>query len=377
VPEPAEPHESLNRGMITELRDSAAITTDAVASAFAQVHRHRFVPESAATEAYRASEAIPTRQGVDGMSTSSSSAPSIMAPMLEQLGVAPGSRVLEIGTGTGYNAALLDVLVGEDGSVSSVDIQPDVVEEARGNLQRTGHGRLHLRIGDGWEGWAAAAPFDAIELTVGAEDISPHWVEQLRENGTLVLPLWLRAGIQLSIAFRKEGSGLRSGSIVPCGFMRLQGAHAGRSSAVKVGSSVALFDHPELGEAVSELLASSPRAEPIEEPPSGWFDRVALQEEETLPLTLFEEGTWIDRRGVFDAAGESLAVVSEKEILSYGSGRASERLRELLTTAEPFDLTELSIEALPTEQAGTFAAGGWMIERPSFTFFLLGRSAPR
>jgi protein-L-isoaspartate(D-aspartate) O-methyltransferase len=236
---------------------------------------------------------------------------------------------------------------------------------------------VRLHAGDGWEGWAAAAPFDAIELTVGAEDISPRWVEQLRDNGTLVLPLWLRAGIQLSIAFRKEGSRLRSASIVPCGFMRLRGAHAGRSSAVKVGSSVALFDHPELSEAVSELLASSPRAEPIEEPPPGWFDRVALQEEETLPLTIFEEGTWIDRRGVFDPAGESLAVVSEKEILSYGSGRASERLRELLTAAEPFELTERSIEALPTGEAGPFAGDGWRIERRSFTFLVREDPAPR
>ncbi len=289
MPEPAEPPESLNRKMISELLDSGAITTDAVASAYAEVLRHLYVPESAAPEAYRAGEAIPTRHGDDGMSTSSSSAPSIMAPMLEQLDIEAGCSVLEIGTGTGYNAALLDVLVGGDGSVSSVDIQSDVVEEARGNLERTGHGRVHLQAGDGWEGWAKAAPFDAIELTVGAEDISPRWVEQLRENGTLVLPLWLRAGIQVSIALRKEGSGLRSGSIIRCGFMRMQGAHRGRSSAVKVGSSVALFDYPELAEAVSQLLASSPRAEPIEEPPPGWFDRVALQEDEALPLTLFEE----------------------------------------------------------------------------------------
>jgi protein-L-isoaspartate O-methyltransferase len=299
--------------------------------------------------------------------------------MLEQLGLGPRSRVLEIGTGTGYNAAIADVLVGPEGSVTSIDIQPDVVEEARARLEMEGHGRVDVRAGDGWDGVADRAPFDAIELTVGAEDISPRWAAQLRDGGTLVLPLWLRAGIQVSIAFRKDGTRFASDSIVRCGFMRMQGEHRGQSSAVKVGNAVALFDGPEPTERISTLLADAPaRVDTVAEPPPGWFERVALEEREAVPLTIFEEGSWIDRRGLFDPAAGSLAVVSGNKLLCYGSDSAAELVRERLSRARPFDVTQVSVTAEPTSataSSGDLVRGAWVIERPSFTFDLAEPSA--
>src|SRR5271170_7592414 len=112
--------------LVDELRDSGRLTSPAVEAAFRTVPRHLFLPEMAASQAYQ-DEAFVIKTGPDGLPVSSSSQPAIMAIMLEQLGLAPGQRVLEVGTGTGYNAALMAYVVGERGSVVSVDIDADMV----------------------------------------------------------------------------------------------------------------------------------------------------------------------------------------------------------------------------------------------------------
>src|SRR5207245_8982442 len=113
-----------------ELIASGCVPSPGVEGAFRAVPRHLFVPGVDPTEVY-ADRAIQTKRAPNGRGISSSSQPSIMAIMLEQLGLAPGMRVLEIGAGTGYNAALLAHLVGEQGHVTTVDIDPDPVEVAR------------------------------------------------------------------------------------------------------------------------------------------------------------------------------------------------------------------------------------------------------
>lgn len=171
-------------------------------------------------------EAIPTRWQGDGRPISSSSQPAIMAQMLEQLDVEPGQRVLEIGAGTGYNAALLAHLVGASGAVTTLDIDADVVEQARRHLPAAGGNRAHAVCADGAAGWSAGGPYNRIIVTAGASDVAPAWVEQLADRGRLVLPLSLR-GVQLSVAFEAVGDHLVSVSIVGCGFMPLRGAMAG------------------------------------------------------------------------------------------------------------------------------------------------------
>ena len=125
------------RQLVEDLIARNALWSEPVRQAFLAVPRHPFVPRSPVDEAYRADRAIPTHFDERGVSISSSSAPTIMAIMLELLNAAPGQRVLEIGAGTGYNAALLSHLVGDAGTVTSIDIDEEVAREASRAADRT------------------------------------------------------------------------------------------------------------------------------------------------------------------------------------------------------------------------------------------------
>ncbi len=218
--------EQLRKRLVAQLRTQGALRDAAVGRAMLTVPRHLFLPESPLAEAY-ADIAVATHWE-DGMAVSSASQPAIVAFMLEQLQVKPGMRILEIGAGTGYNAALLSELVGPTGSVTTIDIDPQITAEASAHLAAAGYPSVHVITGDGAVGWPSGAPYDRIELTVGAADITPAWFEQLADGGVLTLPLWLGAS-DVSVAFRKQGGqagALISDSLTPCGFMRLRGQEA-------------------------------------------------------------------------------------------------------------------------------------------------------
>lgn len=208
--------------LVGALVAAGRIRSERVAAAFRAVPRHRFLPGVDPAIAY-ADDAVPTRWSADGRPTSSSSQPAVVAAMLEQLDVRPGHRVLEIGSGTGWNAALLAHLAGPGGAVTTIDIDPEVAAQARANL---GAAPVEVVCADGAAGRPETAPYDRIILTAAARDLAPAWWDQLGPRGRLVLPLSLR-GPQRSVAFERAGDHLESVSIVDCGFMPLQGALAG------------------------------------------------------------------------------------------------------------------------------------------------------
>jgi protein-L-isoaspartate(D-aspartate) O-methyltransferase len=227
----------LQAGLVDHLRTIGVLTQPAVAAAFRAVPRHLFLPEVPAEESYR-DEAIPTKM-VAGRAVSSSSQPAIMAIMLEQLELAAGQRVLEIGAGTGYNAALIGQIVGSGGQVTTVDIDDDIVSAAREHLAAAGADNVQVVCADGGQGYAPGAPYDRLILTVAAWDIAPAWYDQLAPGGRLVLPVQLAGGPQESMAFDRTPPLVEpkfiSRSARDCGFMPLRGDFAGPEVVTALG----------------------------------------------------------------------------------------------------------------------------------------------
>jgi protein-L-isoaspartate(D-aspartate) O-methyltransferase len=240
--------------MVDALRGSGRVRSAAVEEAFRSVPRHLFLPGLAVADAY-ADEAVAV-QFTEGVATSSASQPSMMAIMLEQLDLRPGHRVLEIGAGTGYNAALISRIVGPAGSVTSVDIDEDLVDRAAVHLASAGVHGVDLVAADGADGYPPGAPYDRIVLTVGSDDVQPAWVDQLALGGRLLLPLAVR-GSQLSVALDLGADGvLRCDSVRSCAFIRLRGAAASAdASRVVDGLGVALQTADDLPEPDTTALA--------------------------------------------------------------------------------------------------------------------------
>jgi protein-L-isoaspartate(D-aspartate) O-methyltransferase len=209
--------------LVNTLKQAGLLGSPAVEQAFLSVPRHLFLPGEPLERVY-SDIAIVVRRDAGGQWTSSSSQPAIMAIMLEQLDLQPGQRVLEVGTGTGFNAALMATIVGSEGLVVTLDIQPDLVEEACRNLEAAGCRQVRALVEDGGHGYPPEAPYDRIILTAASAVIVPAWREQLLPGGRLVLPLEI-AGGQHSVAFERRGLELVSLSLKDCGFMWLQGAY--------------------------------------------------------------------------------------------------------------------------------------------------------
>ncbi|MEZ0109844.1 protein-L-isoaspartate(D-aspartate) O-methyltransferase [Catenulispora sp. EB89] len=198
-----------------------AISTPEVAAAVRAVPRHLFTPGLALETAY-ANRVVFVKRDRHGVPTSSVSAPDIQAIMLEQAGIRPGMRLLEIGSG-GYNAALMAELAGPDGEVTTVDIDPAVTDRARGCLDEAGYTAVHVVTADAAAGVPEHAPYDRVVVTVEAWDLPPAWIRQLTPRGRVVVPLLLH-GMTRSVAFDREDDRLVSRSTRLCGFVKMQGA---------------------------------------------------------------------------------------------------------------------------------------------------------
>lgn len=160
-----------------------------------------------------------------------------MAEMLEQLALRPAERILEIGAGSGYNAALLAEIVGVNGFVSTLDLDEDIVKIARRNLCKAGYAQVRTVCVDGAEGDSLSAPFDAIIATVGVGDIPSAWVAQLRVGGRLIAPISLGLA-QRIVTFERTNTCLKSRSVVGGEFMAFRGS----STAASIGELSTLGD---------------------------------------------------------------------------------------------------------------------------------------
>lgn len=223
------PAEALRAQMVDRILAGQPVTPQ-VEAALRQVERHQYVPDAPLADAYE-EKAVITHTFPDGTHLSCASGPTIVAAMLNALDVHPGQRILEIGAGTGYNAALLAALAGKSGEVTTVDINADVTAAARRNLDNTGFRHVHVITGDGADGAPEHAPYDRIIVTVGAWDIPPAWWDQLAPGGRLVLPLRWR-GTTRAVAFTKRDNHWESDWVFLCGFVPMLGQPGEQSASV-------------------------------------------------------------------------------------------------------------------------------------------------
>lgn len=223
-------------GLISALDKLGVFSSARMRAAFGSVPRAMFLPNVPTDEVY-ADRAIITKRDPSGAATSSSSQPTMMAQMLTQLDLQPGMNVLEIGAGTGYNAAIMQTLVGAEGRVTTVELDLDVANQARDNLQRAGFGSVQVVEADGAAGYSPRAAYDRIICTATAWDVPSPWVRQLKPRGRLVTPIQVHAA-QVSAAFEPQGDGtLYSENNLPCRFVLMRGAAGVPDLVRQIGSS--------------------------------------------------------------------------------------------------------------------------------------------
>ena len=319
------------------LKNNGLLRSEHIERAFRRVARHRFIERFwiYGPDGYRefrnnpsdpSSECLPTiysgqvliTQLRDGAVTSSSSESRLVAAMLELLEVRPGHRVLEIGTGSGYNAALLAEIVGSSGSVATLEYQHDVAEQAQRLLREAGYQAVHVLERDGFYGAAEWAPYDRIIVTAGSVEPAPAWMDQLSEGGFLLVPLRHAAANPLGRLSIAEGKTLHGRFVGFSGFMAIEGELASATYYPPLAAPVKdpVREEPLWPELRGQSVSwwSSPRA--------GFWFFLGLNDPRTRVIG------WPDVFGLVDATGAGVTVGREA-IVVHGDTSAADDLEQL------------------------------------------------
>ena len=191
-------YEEPRRRMVEEQLRARDIEDTHVLAAMGRVPRHLFVPQALRFTAY-ADHPLPIGNG------QTISQPYIVALMTQLAELEPDDVVLEVGTGSGYQAAILSEIVRQ---VFTIEIVPDLAETAKARLRELGYGNVTVRTGDGYLGWKETAPFDAILVTAAAPEVPPPLVEQLAPGGIMVIPVGPQSQVQSLLRIEKQPDGV-------------------------------------------------------------------------------------------------------------------------------------------------------------------------
>lgn len=217
APQAQQPRAGERRNMVLSVENLAATIGSPtrlerkVLDAMRAVPRHLFVPKALHAYAYR-NEALPIGH------EATISQPYIVALMTDLLNAEPGQRVLEVGTGSGYQAAVLSGLVGR---VYSIEIVQPLASEAGERLARLGYANVEVRAGDGYLGWPEQAPFDRIIVTAGAPHVPQPLLDQLKPGGRMVIPVGPEDALQLTVIDKGLNGRIKRRRIIPVSFVPL------------------------------------------------------------------------------------------------------------------------------------------------------------
>jgi len=210
----ADPFAAARRRMVEEqlAGPGRGLTNQRVLSVMGKVPRHEFVPAEVRAHAYH-DRPLPIGHG------QTISQPFIVAFMTEQLEPKPADKVLEIGTGSGYQAAVLAELAGH---VYTIEIIEPLAHRAQADLKRLGYTNVLVRAGDGYKGWPEAAPFDAVIVTCAPDHVPQPLVDQLKEGGRMIIPVGPQGEQELFI-MQKKGAKVEKRSVLPVRFVPMTG----------------------------------------------------------------------------------------------------------------------------------------------------------
>jgi len=204
------------QNMVEQQLKPRGIRDERVIAAMAKVPREEFVAENVRGQSY-ADSALPI--GHD----QTISQPYIVAFMTEQLRPKPTDRVLEVGTGSGYQAAILAELVKD---VYTIDIVEPLTKEASARLARLGYNNVHVKVGDGYQGWSEVAPFDAIIVTCAPDKVPQPLIQQLKDGGRMIVPVGTTMMDQQLYLLEKKNGELAQTAILPVRFVPMVGEAA-------------------------------------------------------------------------------------------------------------------------------------------------------
>lgn len=353
-----------------------------IEEAFRKVPREFFLPDHPLEEVYSNGSIITRQIGLEPIS--SSTAPSLMGSMLEILHLEKGMKVLEVGAGTGYNAAILTEILGPKGHVFSLDIDQEAVQEAQANLNRAGYKKVVVKRTDGARGLAEHAPYDRIIVTASVKNIPKPLIEQLKEGGIIVLPIWFN-GTQLTPALEKRSDGTLAGlSTTLGGFMDLRSKTCQEllATSPEQGDTILISsEYPELfdPEGLKALLESAGKRKPLPSsrvlaPRGGhFFIFLALHEKRSVELFFGDEacdfGLGDSVAGIVDLKNNSACLFTrDNKLFCFGEDSAYEETLVLMKKWEAVgapDVERLQVLAYAEDRVSELRTNDLLFEEKS------------